>query len=187
MADTRNSEGWLQREFPSAAEFLDGKSRRTMLKLMAASFGLAGLAACSRPEQHLAPQARGEMDYVPGNAYDYTSAFVLSGHPTGLVVRTYDGRPTKIEGNPDHPESMGAAMALAQASVLDVYDPDRSKTFIVDGAEANWEAGRAGSGGRWTWAMAPGSVPERDDAFADGEGAAGRAAAAAAERQLDRV
>ncbi len=147
VADTKEFQGWLQREFPSAAEFLDGKSRRTMLKLMAASFGLAGLAACSRPEQHLAPQARGEMDYVPGKAYDYTSAFVLSGHPTGLVVRTYDGRPTKIEGNPDHPESMGAAMALAQASVLDVYDPDRSKTFLVDGAEANWEVAGPGLAG----------------------------------------
>ena len=139
VADTKEFQGWLQREFPSAAEFLDGKSRRTMLKLMAASFGLAGMAACSRPEQHLAPQARGQMDYVPGRAYDYTSAFAQSGHVTGLVVRTYDGRPTKIEGNTDHPESMGAAMALAQASVLDVYDPDRSKTFMVDGAEANWE------------------------------------------------
>ena len=97
---------------------LRGKSRRTMLKLMAASFGLAGLAACSRPEQHLAPQARGQMDYVPGQAYDYTSAFALSGHVTGVVVRTYDGRPTKIEGNPDHPNSLGAAMALGGSAPI---------------------------------------------------------------------
>ena len=140
LAETPEFRNWVEREFPEdAASVLDGNSRRTMLKIMAASFGLAGLAACSRPEYRLAPQARGRQDYVPGAAYDYTSAFTLGGHASGVIVQTYEGRPTKIEGNPDHSSSMGAATALAQASVLGVYDPDRSKTVLNGGKESSWE------------------------------------------------
>ncbi len=140
VADTPEFRQWVEREFPSAAaEMLDGKSRRHMLKLMAASFGMAGLAACSRPELRFAPQVRAQMDYVPGHPYNYTTAFALNGQATGLVVETYDGRPHKIEGNPDHPVSQGAATALMQASVLDVYDPDRSKTVTSGGQPSTWE------------------------------------------------
>ena len=140
LADTPEFRNWVQREFPEdAAAVLDGNSRRTMLKIMGASFGLAGLAACSRPEYRLAPQARGREDYVPGAAYNYTSVFSLGGHASGLVVQTYEGRPSKIEGNPDHPASLGAATALAQASLLGVYDPDRSKTVLDGGKDSSWE------------------------------------------------
>src|SRR5262249_5710443 len=129
-----------EREFPSSApELLDGNSRRTMLKVMAASFGLAGLAACRRPEYHLAPSARGRTDYVPGTPYYFTSAFALNGDAAGLMVQTYDGRPTKIEGNPDHPTSLGAATAFAQASILNLYDPDRSSKVLQGGKESDWE------------------------------------------------
>jgi len=132
---------WVEREFPStAAEMLDGNSRRTILKLMAASFGMAGLVACSRPELRFAPQARGQEDYVPGAAYHYTTAIVINGQATGLVIKTYDGRPVKVEGNPDHPNSQGAATAMMQASVLDVYDPDRSKLVMNGQKESTWEA-----------------------------------------------
>ena len=128
---------WVEREFPStAAEMLDGNSRRTILKLMAASFGMAGLVACSRPEIHFAPQARGQEDYVPGSPYHYTTAMVINGQATGLVIKTFDGRPVKVEGNPDHPSSLGAATALMQASVLDIYDPDRSKLVLADKKES---------------------------------------------------
>src|SRR5947209_6985338 len=107
LSDTPEFRQWVEREFPSSApELLDGNSRRTMLKVMAASFGLAGLAACRRPEYHLAPSSRGRSDYVPGTPYYFTSAFALNGDATGLMVQTYDGRPTKIEGNPDHPSSL---------------------------------------------------------------------------------
>ncbi len=140
LADTPEFRTWVEREFPDdAAAVLDGNSRRTMLKIMAASFGLAGLAACSRPEYRLAPQARGREDYIPGAPYNYTSAFALGGHAAGIVVQTNEGRPSKIEGNPDHPASLGAATALAQASLLSVYDPDRSKAVLEGGKESSWE------------------------------------------------
>jgi molybdopterin-containing oxidoreductase family iron-sulfur binding subunit len=139
-ANTPEFRQWVEREFPAAAEMLDGNSRRAILKLMAASFGMAGLAACSRPELRFAPQARVQEDYVPGAPYYYTTAFALNGQATGLLVKTYDGRPVKIEGNPDHPTSQGAATALMQASVLDVYDPDRSKLVLNSGQESTWEA-----------------------------------------------
>ena len=140
VADTPEFRQWVEREFPSAhLEAMDGKSRRHILKLMAASFGMAGLVACSRPELRFAPQVRGQMDYVPGSPYNYTTAMTLNGQSTGLVIETYDGRPHKVEGNPDHPVSQGAATALMQASVLDVYDPDRSKN-VMRGTEAStWE------------------------------------------------
>src|SRR6185369_15593282 len=87
LADTPEFRNWVEREFPEdAAAVLDGNSRRSMLKVMAASFGLAGLAACSRPEVRRAPQARGREDYVPGSPYNYTSAFSLGGHASGIVV-----------------------------------------------------------------------------------------------------
>jgi MoCo/4Fe-4S cofactor protein with predicted Tat translocation signal len=140
LAETPEFRQWVEREFPEdASAVLDGNSRRNMLKIMAASFGLAGLAACSRPEYRLAPQARGREDYVPGQAYNYTSVFSLGGHASGLVVQTYEGRPSKIEGNPDHPTSLGAATALAQASLLGVYDPDRSKMVLEGGKDSTWE------------------------------------------------
>ena len=136
-ADTPEFRDFVHREFPThATEMLDGNSRRTILKLMAASFGMAGLVACSRPELKFAPQARGQEDYMPGTPYNYTTAFVLNGQATGLLVKTYDGRPVKIEGNPDHPSSRGAATAHQQASVLDVYDPDRSK-LVMNGTTAS--------------------------------------------------
>ncbi len=140
LADTPEFRNWVSEEFPTTAVMMDGSSRRTILKLMAASFGLAGLTACSRPEINIKPDARYQMDYVPGASYNYTSAMVLNGHVQGLVVETYDGRPVKIEGNPDHPDSLGAATALAQGSILDVYDPDRAQQ-VMNGDEAStWEA-----------------------------------------------
>lgn len=141
VADTPEFRQWVEREFPSTAvELLDGKTRRGILKVMAASFGMAGLVACSRPELRFAPQVRGQMDYVPGAPYNYTTAMVLNGQATGLVVETYDGRPHKIEGNPDHPVSQGAATAMMQASVLDIYDPDRSKQVLNGKTASTWEA-----------------------------------------------
>ncbi len=141
LADTPEFQEWVHREFPAnASEMLDGNSRRTVLKLMAASFGLAGLTACRRPVEHILPNAMGTEaeNYAPGEPFFYSTVMSQSGHVTGLMVETHDGRPTKIEGNPDHPHSLGAATAFQQASVLGVYDPDRSAKVLNGGKEAKW-------------------------------------------------
>ncbi|HEV2201663.1 MAG TPA: TAT-variant-translocated molybdopterin oxidoreductase [Bryobacteraceae bacterium] len=142
LADTPEFREFVAREFPaSATEMLDGKSRRTVLKLMAASFGLAGLTACRRPVEHVFPVANYTTDaenYAPGEAYFYATVHSMGGHVTGLLAETHDGRPTKIEGNPDHPHSLGAATAFEQATVLGVYDPDRSAKILQGGKEATW-------------------------------------------------
>src|SRR5215472_8540929 len=141
LANTPQFREWVKREFPeSVAELeMDGSSRRTVLKLMAASFGLAGLTACSRPVEHIFPISKGVEDYVPGKAYFFTTVMSLAGQSAGLLVETHDGRPTKIEGNPDHPFSQGAATALAQASLLNLYDPDRSAKVMQGTAESGWD------------------------------------------------
>jgi len=143
LADTPEFREWVHHEFPAnATELLDGNSRRTVLKLMAASFGLAGLAACGRPVEHLLPNSTGtEADnYLPGEPFHFATVMSLGGHVTGLLVETHDGRPTKIEGNPDHPHSLGAATAIQQALVLGMYDPDRSAKVLQGGKESTWPA-----------------------------------------------
>jgi molybdopterin-containing oxidoreductase family iron-sulfur binding subunit len=129
----------LDREFAAgAAEPPDGNSRRTVLKLMAASFGLAGLTACRRPVERILPFSRGVEDLIPGKPMHYATAMPFAGDGLGLLVEVHDGRPTKIEGNPDHPSSRGAASAFAQASVLNLYDPDRSKEVLEGGKASTW-------------------------------------------------
>ena len=120
---------WVDREFPEgASEMLSSGSRRTVLKLMAASFGLAGLTACRRPVEHILPLSKGVEDYIPGQPMHYATAATTGGVATGLIVETHDGRPTKVEGNPKHPFSLGATNSFQQALVLGLYDPDRAKT-----------------------------------------------------------
>ena len=140
LADTKEFRDFVHREFPDGApEMLESSSRRTLLKLMGASFGLAGLIACRRPVEHILPNARGIENYIPGKAYFYSTAFTHAGYASGLLVETHDGRPTKIEGNPDHPFSLGAANAFAQGSILDLYDPDRSYSVLREGKSTEWK------------------------------------------------
>ncbi len=157
LAQTTEFRAWVDREFPTGAtEVLDGASRRNVLKVMAASFGLAGLTACRRPVEHILPQSKGVEDYIPGKPCFYSSVFALNGEAMGVLVETHDGRPTKIEGNPDHPYSLGAANVLAHASLLNLYDPDRSQSLLNGGEKTGWEefdkyftteiAGRLGEG-----------------------------------------
>ncbi len=126
-------------EFPVGASELDGTSRRTLLKLMGASLGLAGLTACTRPVEDILPAAKGVEDQVPGSPLFYATAMDLGGVATGLLAEAHDGRPTKVEGNPDHPFSRGAASAFHQASILGLYDPDRSREVIHDGQSSTWD------------------------------------------------
>ncbi len=142
LADTPEFREFVYREFPvHASEMLEGNSRRTVLKLMAASLGLAGLTACRRPVEHILPNSQGmdAAEYAPGESLFYTTVHSLAGHVTGLLVETHDGRPTKIEGNPDHPHSLGAATAIEQGAILSLYDPDRSMQVLQAGNEAKWE------------------------------------------------
>ncbi len=131
LAGTPQSREFLERGFPAGAKALSRASRRRFLKIMGASLGLAGLAGCIRmPEERLAPYAHPPNNRMPGVPVSYATAFELGGVAQGLLVTSYDGRPIKIEGNPNHPLNQGAADAIAQASVLEVYDPDRSRGVI---------------------------------------------------------
>ena len=119
---------YLHREFPVfASEWDNGISRRKFLRLMGASLALAGLTACSRqPQEKLVPYVRRPEEIIPGKPLFYATTFPHRGYGKGVLVRTEMGRPTKIEGNPDHPASLGATDVFMQASILGLYDPDLS-------------------------------------------------------------
>ena len=128
----------MEKEFPGLAEeLLSPRTRRAFLKVMGASLGVAGLAACRWPKETILPFAHRPEDRIPGVPQQYATAMELAGAAVGLLVTSYDGRPVKIEGNPLHPTSRGAASALAQASLLELYDPDRSQQVVRrDGGQA---------------------------------------------------
>ena len=134
----------LEREFPRQAigwsEDEDSvEGRRNFLKLMGASLALGGLAACTRqPTEHIMPYIRQPEELVPGRPLFYATAMTLGGVANGVLAESHEGRPTKIEGNPEHPATLGAADALAQASVLELYDPDRSQTLLFQGEVRAW-------------------------------------------------
>lgn len=135
-------ERWSQREFPpGAAEWPEGRSRRDFLKLIGASIALAGATACTRqPEEKIVPYVRQPEEALPGVPLFYATAMTLGGYATGLLVESHEGRPTKIEGNPDHPFSLGATNVFHQAAILDLYDPDRSRAVRRAGEISSWEA-----------------------------------------------
>jgi MoCo/4Fe-4S cofactor protein with predicted Tat translocation signal len=133
---------FLQQEFPSQVDaIIDPVERRTFLKLMGASLALAGFGACTQqPPEHVVPYVRQPEDLIPGKPLFYATAMPLGGVATGLLVESHEGRPTKIEGNPLHPGSLGASDAFAQAAVLGLYDPDRSQTVTNLGDIRPWPA-----------------------------------------------
>jgi molybdopterin-containing oxidoreductase family iron-sulfur binding subunit len=131
VAETPEFTEFLHREFPQqASEWLDPVGRRGFLKLMGASLALAGVSACTRqPAETIVPYVRQPEEIVPGKPLFYATAMPLSGSGLGLLVESHEGRPTKIEGNSDHPSSRGATDVYAQAAILGLYDPDRSQTL----------------------------------------------------------
>src|SRR5947209_1915836 len=137
FSETPEFRGWLEREFPAGAAQLDGDewSRRGFLKLMGASMALAGfgLTSCRRPEMNLVPFTKSVEWTIPGKALYYATAMPRRTGAMPLIAATVDGRPIKIEGNPLHPASGGATDTFAQASLLDLYDPARSKRFVEKG------------------------------------------------------
>ena len=140
FAETREFQEMLHSEFPEyTSEYTDEVSRRNFLKLMGASLALAGLTACTKqPVEKIVPYVRQPEEIIPGKPLFFSSAFCLSGVASGLLVESNMGRPTKIEGNPDHPESLGATDKFAQASLLELYDPDRSQTVEYLGDIRSW-------------------------------------------------
>ncbi len=142
LADTDEFRRFLHNEFPGMAAAWAGRiNRRDALRLMAASLALAGLSACStRPAEKIVPYVNPPLGFVPGKPLYYATAMTMGGYAKGLLAESHMGRPTKVEGNPKHPASLGATDLFAQASVLTMYDPDRAQAVVHDGRITGWQS-----------------------------------------------
>ncbi len=149
LADSPIFEEFVQREFPQQAEeWNDPVERRTFLKLMGASLALAGLSGCViQPPEKIVPYVKQPEEEIPGKGLYFATAFSLGGIATPLLARSNEGRPTKLEGNPDHPNNRNsdpndkgssATDIFSQASILELYDPDRSQTPMFRGETRPW-------------------------------------------------
>jgi MoCo/4Fe-4S cofactor protein with predicted Tat translocation signal len=140
VAETPEFLEMLHREFPDGStEWIDGVSRRSFIKMAAASLALAGVTACTkqRPREIL-PYVKQPEGLVPGEALVYATTMTRSGYATGVIARSREGHPIKVDGNPDHPASLGGSNIWMQASILDLYDPDRSQNILHKGQIATW-------------------------------------------------
>ena len=140
LAGDPHFEDLLHREFPRAAsEWDESVDRRDFLKLMGASMALAGMAGCGRtPEQTIVPYVKAPDGLILGKPQQYATVMPFGTDAVGILVESHEGRPTKIEGNPDHPSSLGATDAITQAAILNLYDPDRAKTPTYAGDIRTW-------------------------------------------------
>ncbi|MEX0821156.1 MAG: TAT-variant-translocated molybdopterin oxidoreductase [Rhodothermales bacterium] len=138
QGDPELREAQSQEFMPGANEAPSGTSRRQFLQIMGASMAMAGLTACRRPVETTLPYTRQPEEIVPGEPLYYATAMPFRGIVRGVLVESHEGRPTKIEGNPQHPLSHGATGVFEQASVLNMYDPDRSGNVLYEGAESTW-------------------------------------------------
>ena len=132
----------LHREFPKgASEWVESVSRRGFLKVMGASMALAGMTGCVKlPLEPIVPYVRQPEEVIPGRPMFYATAMTLGGYANPLLVESHLGRPTKIEGNDKHPASLGGTDIFAQASILGMYDPDRSQSIVSLGDQRSWQA-----------------------------------------------
>src|SRR6185369_1192264 len=135
LADTPGFREHMAREFPEGASGMEGVDRRQFMRLMAASFALGGmgLAGCRRPEKHILPYGKSVEYTVPGLPLYFATAMPLRKSAIPLLAETHQGRPTKLEGNPSYQPHGGATTLLAQASLLDLYDPDRATQHTIKG------------------------------------------------------
>src|SRR3984957_10880223 len=142
LAETKEYREFLENEFPHDPEKdKEGINRREVLKLAAASAALAGLSACTKlPTQKIVPYVKPPEEIIPGRPLFYATSMPLAGVASGLLVESHMGRPTKIEGNPEHPGSLGGTDVFAQAATLGLYDPDRSQTVVLEGRISSWAA-----------------------------------------------
>jgi molybdopterin-containing oxidoreductase family iron-sulfur binding subunit len=131
---------FFEREFQEgASELPEGITRRDMMMLLGASLSLAGLAGCRRPAEEIVPYVTAPEEIVPGIPRQYATTMPFRRSAYGLIVESHEGRPTKIEGNPSHPSTMGASSSRIQASVLGLYDPDRSQSVRLRGTRKSWD------------------------------------------------
>src|SRR3984893_1715855 len=140
LAGSPDFQDALHREFPKgASEWVDSVSRRGFLKVMGASLGLAGMTGCVRlPLEPIVPYVRQPEEMIPGRPTFYATAVTLGGYASPVLVESHLGRPTKIEGNDRHPASLGGTDIFAQASILGMYDPDRSQSVTNLGDVRTW-------------------------------------------------
>jgi MoCo/4Fe-4S cofactor protein with predicted Tat translocation signal len=140
IAETPEFRQLLEREFPAgASEWWDGLSRRNFLKMAAATMALAGLNACTKqPTQEIYPYVKQPVELVLGEPLYYASSMLLGGFATGILAKSREGHPIKVDGSPEHPASLGASSVWMQASILDLYDPDRSSSVTHQGEISTW-------------------------------------------------
>lgn len=139
LADTPQFKEFVEREFPeNASEMTNPVTRRNFLGLMGASIALAGLAGCRRPVEKIIPYVIKPEEIVPGVAEWYATAMPLGLNTYGVLAKSHEGHPTKIEGNEKHSSSLGSSNAFMQSAILGLYDPDRSKFIFQNKEEKTW-------------------------------------------------
>jgi MoCo/4Fe-4S cofactor protein with predicted Tat translocation signal len=140
LSDSEQFRDYLHREFPEqASQWNDPKGRREFLKLMSASLALAGVSACTKqPAEKIIPYVRQPENMVPGRPLFFATAVPFAGIAAPVLVESHEGHPTKVEGNPQHPASVGATDIFAQAAILTLYDPDRSQTVQYRAEVRGW-------------------------------------------------
>jgi MoCo/4Fe-4S cofactor protein with predicted Tat translocation signal len=139
LSDNPHFEELLHREFPrQASEWDETVDRRNFLKLAAASLAIAGISGCRKPEQLIVPYVKQPDGMILGKPQYYATAMPFGADAVGVLVESHEGRPTHVTGNPDHPSSLGGTDAITQASVLNLYDPDRAQTVTNLGEIRTW-------------------------------------------------
>ncbi|MBK9155878.1 MAG: TAT-variant-translocated molybdopterin oxidoreductase [Chloracidobacterium sp.] len=140
FADTPEFEEFVKRQYPAhGQEWNDPVTRRSFLKVMGATLALAGLSGCViQPPEKIVPRVRDQEDVLPGKPLFFATAMLMNGIATGVLAKSFEGRPIKLEGNPEHPGSLGATDVFTQASLLDMYDPDRSQEISFRGSPKTW-------------------------------------------------
>jgi molybdopterin-containing oxidoreductase family iron-sulfur binding subunit len=141
-AETEDLTEYVEQEFPGlSGQIPQGIDRRNLLKVMGASLAMAGAAACTKlPKETIVPYVRQPDNIIPGEPMFFATAHTMGGYARGVLVESNMNRPTKVEGNPDHPASLGSTTIFEQGSLLNLYDPDRSESVLNRGSLSTWGA-----------------------------------------------